>query len=85
MITGSQAHRKDKVKSETAKPAKTRDNHKDISNRSQCYLVSSEPSSPTRASPGYPNTHEEQDSDLKSHLMMVMIEDFSKIFTKSLK
>jgi hypothetical protein len=46
-------------------------------NRNQSYLTSSEPSSPTTASAGYPNTPEEQDSNLKSNLMM-MIEDFKK-------
>jgi gas vesicle protein len=40
-------------------------------------VASSEPSCPTIASPRYPNTPEKQDSDLKSHLMM-MIEDFKK-------
>jgi hypothetical protein len=50
---------------------------KKISNKNQGYLESSEPSSPTTASPGYPNTPEKQDSYLKSHLMM-MIEDFKK-------
>ena len=57
---------------------------KNISNRNQGYLASSEPSSPTTASPGYPNTPEKQDSDLKSHLMM-MIEDFKKDINNSLK
>ena len=56
---------------------------KNISNRNQAYLASSEPSSPTTASPGYPNTPEKQDSDLKSHLMM-MIEDFKKDVNNSL-
>jgi gas vesicle protein len=55
-----------------------------ISNRSQSYLASSEPTSPTLARPGYPNTTEMQDSDLKSHLMM-MIEDFKKDINTSLK
>jgi hypothetical protein len=50
---------------------------KKIRNRNQGYLASSEPSSPTTASPGYPNTPEKQDSDLKSHLMMV-IKNFKK-------
>jgi hypothetical protein len=50
---------------------------KNISNRNEGYLESSEPSSPTIASPGYPKTPEKQDFDLKSHLMM-MIEDFKK-------
>jgi hypothetical protein len=54
-----------------------RGKHKNISNRNQGYLASSEPSSPTIASPGYPNTPEKQDSDLKS-LLMMMIEDFKK-------
>jgi hypothetical protein len=40
-------------------------------------LASSEPSFLTTASPGYPNTLEKQDYDLKSHLM-IMIEDFKK-------
>ena len=51
--------------------------HKNISNRNQGYLASSEPNSPTIASPGYPNTPEKQDSDLKS-LLMMMIEDIKK-------
>jgi hypothetical protein len=38
---------------------------------------SSERSTPTSASPGYPNTPEKQDSDLKSYLMM-LVEDFKK-------
>jgi hypothetical protein len=53
-------------------------------NRNQDYLASSEPSTPTTTSPGYPNTPEKQDSDLKSHLMM-MIEDFRKDISNSLK
>ena len=50
---------------------------KNISNRNQGYLASSEPNSPTTASPGYHNTAEKKDLDLNSHLMM-MIEDFKK-------
>ena len=45
-----------------------------ISNRNQVYLASSEPSSPTKIIRGYPKTPEKQDTDLKSHLMMI-IED----------
>jgi chromosome segregation ATPase len=48
-------------------------------------LASSEPSSPIKASTGYPNTPEKQDSDLKLHLMMMMIEDFKKDINNSLK
>jgi hypothetical protein len=75
---------------ETARPANTRDNQmsrgkgKYISNRNQGYLASSESSSPTTASPGYPNTPEQQDSGLKSHLMM-MIEDFMQDINSSFK
>jgi phenylalanyl-tRNA synthetase alpha subunit len=58
--------------------------HKNVSNRSQGYLASSEPNSPTIASPGYPNTPEKQDLDLKSLLKMV-IEDFKKNINNSLK
>jgi hypothetical protein len=58
--------------------------HKNLTNRNQDYLTSLEPSSPTTASPGYPNTLEKQDVDLKSHLMM-LIEDFKKDINKSLK
>jgi hypothetical protein len=54
---------------------------KNISSRNQGYLASSEPSSPTTVSLGYPNPPEKQDSDLKSHLMM-MIEDFMKDINK---
>jgi hypothetical protein len=55
--------------------------HKNISNRNQDYLASSEPSSPTTANPAYPSTPEKQDSDLKSHLMM-MVEEFKKDIIK---
>jgi hypothetical protein len=58
--------------------------HKNISNRNQGYLASSEPNSPTIASTGYSNTLEKQDSDLKS-LLMMMIEDIKKERKNSLK
>ena len=47
-------------------------------------MVTSEPSSPTTASPGYPNTLEKQDLDLKLYLMM-LLEDFKKDLNNSLK
>jgi hypothetical protein len=78
-----QTCRRDKSQSETARPANTRDNQKvkgkskNISNRNQGHVTSSEHSSPTTNSSGYPNTPEKQDYDLKSHLMM-MVEDFKK-------
>ena len=60
-----------------------RDKGKNISNRNQGYLASSEPSSPTTVSPRYHNTPEKQDSDLKSHLM-IMTENIKDI-SNSLK
>jgi hypothetical protein len=57
---------------------------KNISNRIKGYLASSESSSPTTVSPGYPNTPEKQDSDLKLHLMM-MIEELKKHINNSLE
>jgi hypothetical protein len=86
----NQDHRKDRLQSDIAKASSTRDNQmaggkcKNISNRNQGYLASSEPSSPTIASPGYPNTRDKQDSDLKS-LLMTMIEDVKKDINNSLK
>ena len=59
-----------------------RGRHKNISNRNQDHLVSSIPSSPTTASPAY-NSPEKQDSDLKSHLMMMI--EFKKDINNSLK
>jgi hypothetical protein len=65
-----QTYRRDKPQSETTRPANTtcnqtvRSKGKNISNRNQSYLLLSEASSHT-ASPGYPNTPEKQDSDLK--------------------
>ena len=52
-------------------------------NRKQGCMAPSETSYHTKASPGYPNTPEKQDSDLKSHFMM-MIEDFKKDINNSL-
>jgi uncharacterized protein YukE len=57
---------------------------KSISNRTQGYLASSEPNSPTIASPGYNTTPEKQDLDLKL-LLMMMIEDLKKDINNSLK
>jgi hypothetical protein len=51
--------------------------HKNIRNRNQGYLASSEANSPTIRSPGYTITPEKQDIDVKSLLMMIM-EDFKK-------
>jgi hypothetical protein len=58
--------------------------HKNLTNRKQDYSVSSEPSTPTTVNPGYPNTPEKQESDLKSNLLM-LVEDFKKGINNSLK
>jgi hypothetical protein len=47
-------------------------------------MGSSEPSSPTTASPKYPNIAEEQDCDLNSHHMKI-IETFKGDINNSLK
>jgi hypothetical protein len=60
-----------------------RGKHKNISNRNQDYLASSEHNTPTIASPGNTITPENQDSDLKS-LLMMMIKDV-KDMNNSLK
>jgi hypothetical protein len=57
---------------------------KNLTNKNQDHSASSEPSTPTKASPGYPNTPEKQDSDLKLYLM-ILEEDFKKEINKSLK
>ena len=57
--------------------------HKNLTNRNQEHWASSEPSTPT-TSPGYPNTPEKQDTDLKPYLMMV-VDDFKKGINNSLK
>ena len=58
--------------------------HKNRSNRNKGYLASSEPNSPTIASPGHTITPEKQDMDVKSFLTMMM-EDYKKEINNSLK
>jgi hypothetical protein len=71
----------------TTRPTSIRDNQmakgkcKNTLSNSQCNIAPSEPNSPTTSSPGYPNTPEEQNYDLKSHLMK-MIEVFNKEINK---
>jgi hypothetical protein len=57
---------------------------KNITNRNKDHSAASEPSTPTTASPEYPNTPKKQDSGLKSYLMM-LVEDFKKGINNSLK
>ena len=76
-------HGKERLQSDIARAGSTRDNqmaggkHKNISNRNQGYLASSEPSSPIIASPRYTIKLEKQDSNLKS-LLMMMIEGLKR-------
>jgi hypothetical protein len=57
---------------------------KNLTNRNQDHSPSSENSTPTTGSPGYPNTPKRQDSDLKSYLMMLE-EDIKKDINNSQK
>jgi chromosome segregation ATPase len=57
---------------------------KNLTNRNQDQSPSSEPSTPTSASPGHPTTPEKLDPDLKVYLMM-MVEDINKDFNNSFK
>ena len=78
------------LQSETHRSVNTRDNQvergkdKNISNRSQYNFAPSEPSSPTKASPGYSKTPEKKDSAIKSYLIK-MIEAFKEDINNSLK
>jgi hypothetical protein len=62
----------------------TKGRRKNHTNRNQDHSPSSERSTPTSASPGYPNTPKKLDLDLKAYLMM-MVEDIKKDFNNSLK
>jgi septal ring factor EnvC (AmiA/AmiB activator) len=57
---------------------------KNLTNRNQDHSPSSEPSTPTSASPGHHNICKMLDSDIKAYLMM-MVEDVKKDFNNSLK
>jgi hypothetical protein len=57
---------------------------KNLTNRNQDRSLSSESSTPTPASPGYPNTPEKQDLGSKSYLM-ILVEDIKKGINNSLK
>jgi chromosome segregation ATPase len=55
-----------------------------LTNRNQDYSASSEPSTPTTASPGYPNKPEKQYWDLNPYITM-LVEDVKKDINNSLK
>ena len=60
--TGLHTHRRNKLQPETDRTSNARDGqmakgkHKNLTNKNQDYLASSEHSTPTTVSPGYPNT-----------------------------
>ena len=58
--------------------------HRNVTNRNQGIIAASEPNSPTTASPGYPNTPEKQELDLKS-LVRMLLEEHMKDINESLK
>jgi hypothetical protein len=58
--------------------------HRNRNKRNLGRSPSSEPRTPTSASPGYSNTPKKQDSDFKTYLMM-LVEDFKKAINNSLK
>lgn len=66
-------------------PVKSRDNqmakdqHKNIINKSQSNMASAESSYPKAISPGYLNTIETQENDLKSTFMKMITEETNKI------
>jgi hypothetical protein len=80
---------KDRLQSDIARTGSTSyqmaaGKHKNINNRNQGCLASSEPNSPNTARPGYTITLVKQDLDLKS-LLMMLIEDFKKDINNMLK
>jgi hypothetical protein len=58
--------------------------YKNLTNRNQDHVTSSEASTTITVSPGYPNTPEKQVSYLKSYFIM-LVEDFKKDINNSLK
>jgi hypothetical protein len=61
-----------------------KDKQKNLTNRKKDHSPSSEPSTPTSASLGHPNTPEKLHLDLKAYLMMI-VEDIEKNFNNSIK
>ena len=57
---------------------------RNVANRNQGIMAASEPNSPTIASPGWPNTPEKQELDLKA-LVRMLLEEHMKDINKSLK
>jgi hypothetical protein len=83
-ITGGQSPTRDSLKINTRDFQMVKGKHKNLTNSNKDRTPSSEPSTPTSTIPGYPNTPEKQDSNLKSYLKM-LVEDFKKEINNSLK
>jgi hypothetical protein len=87
---GLQTNRRKKLQPDTSRTSNTRDYQiakgkcKNLTNRNQDNLASSERSYSQHSKSGYPITPEKQDSNLKSYLM-VLVEDFEKDINNSLK
>ena len=79
----NQAHRRYKHQPVTTGLTNARYNQmakskcRNIAYRNLGNMAASEPNSPTTASPGYPNTPEKQDLDLKT-LVMLLLEEHKK-------
>ena len=90
--TDTEAYKTDKPQTKTSTPANTRDNKRAKGKQNNITFPKEtkatwhhqKPSSPTITSPGYLNTTEKQELDLKSYFMM-LIEDFKKDIDNSLK
>jgi hypothetical protein len=87
--TGLQTQRRNKLQPETTRISNTKDYQivkgkcKNLTKMNKKCLASSEQITPNTVSPEYPNTLEKQDSDIKSHLMI--LEDFKKDINYSLR
>ena len=79
-----------KLQPETARASNTRDyqmpkgKSKNLTNRNQDHLATSEHSTPSTVSSEQPNTPKKQDLDFKSYLMM-LVEDFKRALMTHLK
>jgi hypothetical protein len=71
-ITGGKSSSQRQIEHLTPDQKMVKGKLNNLTNGNHYHTVSSEPSTPTTVSPGYPNTPEKQDSDLKSYLAMLV-------------
>jgi hypothetical protein len=83
-ITGGTSSNQTNITTNSRDYQMAKDKRKNLTNRNQDHSPSSEPSTPTSASPGHPNTPKKLDPDFKAYLMM-MVEDIKKDFNNSLE